>query len=101
MANKLYKFTFKTQERGAWDVYKMVDVKYSGIEVGEIFETKDQKWRIALQITASPEALGKNPNCPWMRIYVKQIFETEAEARTWLNDNRELVINKLYFEENN
>jgi hypothetical protein len=33
-----------------------------------------------------------NPNCDWRWIRIKKRFDTEADARTWINDNAGQII---------
>jgi len=54
-----------------------------------------------LQFTASEKALANNPNCPWTWVIIKQKFNTVADAKSWLNENRAEIIDKLYFENGN
>lgn len=95
---KIYKFVFKTNKFGKWDRYSTVDIKYNGMEIGTANDSQDGKWTISLKAPASEKALANNPNCPWMWIKVKQLFDTKEDARAWLNDNRETVLSKIYFE---
>jgi len=99
MLKKFLKFTFKKQTWEIWDIYSITDIKYQGNEVGYIQETDDRKWIIRIQIPASAEVLEKNPNCKWVWGRVKKLFDTETEARNWINDNRETVIKNMYFED--
>lgn len=97
----VYKFTFKAQKQGTWDLFKAIDIKYRGEVVGYMQSTPDNKWFIRLQIPASEAALKENPNCPWMWGKIKRLFTTADEAKLWLNENREKLLTSIYFEKNN
>lgn len=93
-----YKFTFKAQKQGPWDHYRAIDIKYRGEVVGCIRSEQYGKWCVRLQAPASEKALAVNPNCPWMWVTVKQLFSSAEEAKAWLNENRDSLLNTIYFE---
>lgn len=99
MVDKLYKFTFKIQPLGTWDTTETTAIKYKGIEVGEITHVPGGLWHIHFKIKASETKMAKNPNCPWMWAKAKQAFETQDLARKHINDNREMLLENIYFEE--
>jgi len=99
MTEKLYKFTFKKDKWGAFETCVSSSIKYNSKDVGNIVRLDNNKWKVSLQFPASDEKLKKNPNCPWMWVRVKQEFDTEEEARLWLNENRKDIIPMMYIED--
>lgn len=94
-----YKFTFKAQKQGLWDLCKNIDIKYRGKNIGYIVSKPGEKCVIRVKVPASEKALEKNPNCPWMWANIKLKFDTEKEAKDWINEKRELILPDLYFEQ--
>lgn len=85
MAKK--KFTFKKQPketglRAVGHPYPCVDIKLDGKVVGTIYAPNWQLkgWRPALMVY-----IADSENCNWSWWQPKKVFETEQEARDWLN----------------
>jgi hypothetical protein len=92
------KFTFKKRPQTRWYFYNATDIKYSSETVGHITKNDTSKnWIIRLQIPRSLESLEEY-SCPWMWFDIKRAFNTEDEARLWLNENREQIIPMLWLE---
>ena len=51
------------------------------------------------QVPATTNSIEENPNCPWRWARASQTFNSETDAKTWINDNREMLISELYFAE--
>ena len=83
---KRYKFTFR-YERDVWHG-DTVTIKYRGHEVGTIGHSPH---KIRLSVVGSDK---NNPNCGWRWITYKKTFDTFDEAKLWLNENRDAILDK-------
>lgn len=92
MANKSSKkFTFKKEiPTGRYRSFyeTTTTIKQNGKVVGTI----DEKFRIRLIVrkTVDSEHID-NENCDWEWITMKKQNESDADARLWLNDNRDAI----------
>lgn len=95
------KFTFKKDIVDTWSCTEATIIKYNKREIGYIesyYSEVNKKYYIMLQVYASERALEKNPNCPWMWGTIKTRFNSEPEARLWLNENIDHILPMLYKE---
>lgn len=95
------KFTFKIVKINDW--YSYTEIKLKRKVCGTIYMTKDfNDHRIGLKIEKNEKYNDNNPNCKWMNILIKKGFQTETEAREWLQMNIEGIMKNyiLHFEEN-
>lgn len=92
-------FTFKKEPketglRRVGNPYSNTQIKLNGGRVGIIvapnWMTEDSLWRIRLTVTASKD----ERQCGWRGIEFKVRFETEPEARKWLQENKGLLQEK-------
>ncbi len=103
MKNSLPKLSFKKHPKNT-GLYAVgnpesnVDIKVDGIECGSImapsWQTKDNKWEIRLMVMK--ENFMPSPEEPsnWKNIFFKTKFDSEKDAREWLKQNWEIIINK-------
>jgi len=78
------KFTFKRNNPvGRYRSFEMIqtDIKIKRKICGSINESTNG-WKISIMVKGSPK---HNPNCNWRHIIFKKRFETEKEARDFLN----------------
>lgn len=100
MANK---FTFKKQPRetglaGVGNPHPDTYIKHNKKVVGCIsspnWRTPDNKWRIRLTVK------DENDHCDWKWISLKKTFDTEPEAREFLNKHIDALLAKnLHYDE--
>jgi len=95
-------FTFKTEKStGRYRAFYSDNhaIKLNKIEVG--FIDDEFEHMIHLRVLKDDPKTSTNPNCKWKWIKFKQKFKTLQEAKTWLNENFDLICNtfKLYSEE--
>ena len=68
--------------------YSTVDIKLGGKVIGTIdpptWQTKDHKWRIRFSVSQTPT---EQDPCSWRWFVVKNRFDDEASARTFVIDN--------------
>jgi hypothetical protein len=90
--------TFKKQNRSLWDRIQSTDIKYKKECIGAIHMPIgfDSKVEIRLMFEADEKAKKRNPNCAWMWVTLKQKFDSEEEARKWVKDNEERVLDSCY-----
>lgn len=97
------KFTFKKQKRetglsGVGYPNPNTDIKFNKKVCGTIcapnWQTEDHKWRIRLAVM-KPE--GMSENCDWKWISFKARFDTEQQAREWLQQNVDSLLKKYQF----
>ena len=98
---KKQKFTFKKQPRetglaSVGNPHPDTDIKHNKKLVGYIsspnWSSPDNKWRIRLTVKKSEP--DDNPNCDWKWIVLKKTFDTEPEAREFLNANVVEILDK-------
>lgn len=78
--------------------------KVVGMIYGPSWQTKDHKWHVDLTVIKKEK--DDNPNCDCkrvslIRISLKRAFNSEPEARIWLNENcdRLLALNLYHDDE--
>lgn len=101
MGTKKAKFTFKTiKPTGKWKWLYKPDHKIllNKIHVGSIDE--GDKFKIRLKIVKKDIMEDGNPNCVWRWAKLSFYGSTLDEAKTYLNENIDTILNtlKLYIE---
>lgn len=85
------KFTFKTENNGAWSPPSYY-VKIKRMEVGQIHPEPPHKIMLAVEKADANE--DGHPNCPWKWVTFKKESESVAEAKAWLNENIDAILAK-------
>ena len=88
------KFTFKTEKpTGRYSSFfpRTHYIKLNKKEVGLIV---DITWDIRLMVYKSDILEDGNPNCDWKWIKLKKESETLQEAKDFLNNNIDAILNK-------
>ena len=98
-------FTFRKEKRntGLFSVghpHPDTVVKHDRMKVGTIaapsWTTQDGSWAVRFMV----EGNDHNPNCDWHWVGIKSRFNSEPEARAWIQENAERVLNlNLHHEE--
>ena len=92
------KFTFKKQPRetglaAVGNPHPDTDIKHNKMLVGTIsaphWQSPDNLWRIRFMVA---EEGGDNPNCDWKWIQLKKKFDSEPEAREFLKERAEQIL---------
>jgi len=89
------KFTFKTiKPVGRYSAFDIdeIQIKLNKKEVGEISPEKPFEIRLAVEKTET--VTDNNPNCEWKWISLKKKSETLEEAKIFLNEHIESIMNK-------
>lgn len=86
MNKKIEKFTFKRENGGMWDEPWSV-IRLNNVECGYINKLGNRH-RIRFQVVCSDAPNG------WRWVQLKQVFDSDVEARDWVNENFE-SINKI------
>jgi hypothetical protein len=77
--------------------YQSVDIKLNGKIFGIInspnWQTIDNTWSVGIMVYKTEP--DKNPNCDWKWLYFSKKFNTEDEAREFVESNIE-EMNKKY-----
>jgi hypothetical protein len=92
---KKIKFTFKTTRPTgsyAWLHKPYHDVLLNKNKVGAIDPEKPHTLRLMVMKADIME--DGNPNCPWKWISLKHESENVADAKTFLNENIEVILTK-------
>jgi len=98
---KKISITFKRQPRATGlasigTPYPSVDIKLNKQKFGWIspptWRTDDNKWGIYFSIKKSEP--DSNPNCDWKNVSIKTRFDTEEDARQWMVNNIERILEK-------
>lgn len=93
---KAKKFTFKTNKptgKFAWVDKNSHYIKLDGISLGSIDDSFPHK--IQFKVVKADINEDGNPNCPWKWVRLKKENKDINEAKEWLNNNFELLTNKL------
>ncbi len=105
------KFTFKKEPRVSGlaaignpnpDTQIKLNKKECGRIVGPVWSSTDKMWTI--RFTVKKTVPDDNPNCDWKWVQFKKKFETEPEAREYITQNAEKILNESsltlhYFED--
>jgi len=89
-------FTFKTNKpTGRYKSFfkATYDIKLKGKVVGAI--TSKAPHRIRLEIIKKDIMEDKNPNCLWKWTTLKKEFNSVDEAKAFLKENYERIVNQL------
>ena len=89
------KFTFKTERPiGRYRSFypDSIYIKFKGIRCGRIQERFPYK--ISFQIIKKDINEDKNPNCPWKWITLKKESQSLQEAKEWLNQNIQQILER-------
>ena len=99
---KKISITFKRQSKdtglaGVCNPDPDVDIKLNKKVFGHIvapnWRTKDNKWGICIAIIKTEP--DNNLNCNWKNIILKIRFDTEDDARQWMVNNIEKILEKF------
>lgn len=99
------KFTFTTTNpTGRYKAFgqKHHAIKFDKKEVGYITDGRsNDTYQIRLQVIKADLNEDNNPNCVWKWITLKKKSATLQEAKDWLNENRQAILEKynLYYSE--
>lgn len=89
------KFTFKKNTPvGKFAVFqtKYTDIKFNKKVCGSINRDREYKWKILLSVMKNEKFNDGNENCDWMNIVLKTVFEKEEQARDFLNNNIDKIM---------
>lgn len=93
-------FSFKTEKpTGKWKAFDKNRhvIKYKKHEVGAIDDDKPHK--IRLMVMKNETITDNNPNCAWKWITLKKDSESLEEAKTFLNQNFDAIVQKYTLHE--
>lgn len=99
-------FTFKKAiKSGKYGSFNpdYTDIKFLKKVCGSIVEDRNSgKYYIIMMVEKTDKITDDNSNCSWKNIRFKVRFESEKEAREWLNENIKLIFDSytLHFNQN-
>lgn len=82
-----------------------VEMKLNKRRFGTIYapnwQTPDGKWSISIMVKKENLYEDDNPNCSWKWVTAKQRFDGEDDARKWIQENIEFVLQSylLHFDD--
>ena len=92
------KFTFKTEEpTGRYRSFYSANhyIKLNKKIVGQIVEKAlGKEWKVKLRIYKDSIHDDNNPNCEWIWITLVKSFSSLQDAKQFLNDNFDAIIEK-------
>lgn len=89
------KFTFKTEQpTGSYRSF-FPDVHYIKLNKKRVGSISDREWKIRLMVEKKDVLEDGNPNCDWQWISLKKQSKTLQEAKNFLNENIERIL-ELY-----
>jgi len=93
MGLKTPKFTFKTENGGAWHS-DTVHIKLKGVAVGAI--TAEAPFKIRFKVLKADTFEEGNPNCKWKWVRLHREFASLDEAKQFLTKDAAAICNAFY-----
>lgn len=100
------KVTFKREPRekglrAVGNTHQSVDIKSNKKKFGAIiapnWRTKDNKWGVQFCVEKDETITDNNPNCSWMWVSIAKRFDTEDDARAYVNEYIDRFAEKYTF----